>query len=85
MRLQPKSSNYLGFGFQPMFAIFFDRIIAEQGEAGQTHVPAANLMVERHQEFLDSGGTVKSDDLQVQKRKYVKYPPGCRTRALQFT
>ena len=48
MRLQPKSSNYLGFGFQPMFAIFFDRIIAEQGEAGQTHVTAANLMVERH-------------------------------------
>ena len=48
MRLQPMSSNYLGFGFQPMFAIFFDRIIAEQGEAGLTYVTAANLMVERH-------------------------------------
>ena len=58
-----------------MFAIFFDRNIAEQGEAGQTHVTAANLMVERHQEFLDSGGTVKSDDLQPKRESMSNIRP----------
>lgn len=46
-----------------MLEILFDRVVAEQREAGLMHVSATDLLIQGIQEFLYRSATVEAHDL----------------------
>lgn len=56
-----------------MFEILFDRIIAEQREAGLMNISTADLLIQRIQKFLYRGAAVEAHDLIRAVQKVNRY------------
>lgn len=72
--------THLGARLEPVLAVLFDGVVAEQGETGLADVATADLLVQRHQELFHRRRSVEADHLQssrnllqVRTRIYATY------------